>query len=243
VTTRIKKVSAAVAVAAAMAAVPAAASAVTSDGHRTPAAGRSVVLDASQAGFAAKAGAAAKSAADTAKRPVTAVVGEGRVDGQAWKVALTYYPTFPKGFTPPPQTPPPGWPKNQPWPTHKGHSLLCLNVTLGAKSLSGGPLDSCDIVNGPNDTTAVSSGGLWGTKDKGTTGTHLLIVRFDASSPTIAHAVATYRNGHHLTVPAIPLPTTGYRAYAIPVAAGNPLTTVDDYDTHNHLVSHNTQWR
>src|SRR5581483_1630887 len=71
VTTRIKKVSAAVAVAAAMAAVPAVASAVTSDGHRTPAAGRSVVLDASQTGFAAKAGAAAKSAADTAKRPVT----------------------------------------------------------------------------------------------------------------------------------------------------------------------------
>jgi hypothetical protein len=172
------------------------------------------------------------------------VVGEGRVDGQAWKVTLTYYPTFPKGFTPPPQTPPPGWPKNLPWHPHTGHSLICLNVSLGGQSLSGGPLDSCDIVNGPYDLNDGGQGALWGTHDKGTTGTHLLIVRLtNTTGPTTTHAVATYRNGHHLTVPAIPLPGTEDRAYAIPVPAANPLATVDEYDAHYHLTSHTTQWR
>src|SRR5581483_488891 len=134
--------------------------------------------------------------------------------------------------------------KNLPWSPPKGHSLICLSVTLGGTSLSGGPLDSCDIVNGPHDTSDGGHGDLWGTKDKGTTGTHLLIVRLNtAVGQTTTHAVVTFHNGHHLTVPAVPLPGTGYRTYAVPVAADNHIATVDEYDTHNHLTSHTTDWR
>src|SRR5581483_7701606 len=154
---------------------------VTSGGHPAPAAAKSVVIQASKMGLTAAAGTASHRPMGTAQRPSTAVIGEGRVDGEAWKVTETFYPTFPKGYPTPSQTPPPGWPKNLPWSPPKGHSLICLSVTLGGTSLSGGPLDSCDIVNGPHDTSDGGHGDLWGTKDKGTTGTHLLIVRLNTA--------------------------------------------------------------
>ncbi|MER6978231.1 hypothetical protein [Streptomyces carpinensis] len=39
------------------------------------------------------------------------------------------------------------------------------------------------------------------------------------------------------------VPGTTYRAWAAPIPNGHTITAVDQYDTHHHRLSHDTDWR
>ncbi|WP_190018787.1 hypothetical protein, partial [Streptomyces lucensis] len=68
---------------------------------------------------------AAKRSASThrqAPKVVTQVIGEGRMDGHRWSVALEFHPTLPKGYT---------LPKFPDGTTARGTSLLCQRMYIG----------------------------------------------------------------------------------------------------------------
>ncbi|MCX5063873.1 hypothetical protein OOK12_44300 [Streptomyces sp. NBC_00452] len=168
--------------------------------------------------------------------PRSVVVGRGVLGGEPWSVTLTYYATFPKGFTPPS----PSGLLHSPAP--KGHSLLCTNVVIdGApEGHTTDPWAGCTVVDGTRDTDHTTGASLEGNTDKGNTGSRLFLVHPDAA---VAHATMTFRDGRHATAKVAAVPGTAYRAYAIPIASGQSIAAVDEYDAHNRLLNHNTQWR
>ncbi|MCX5287078.1 MULTISPECIES: hypothetical protein [unclassified Streptomyces] len=227
--TRVKKLATAVAAGVAAVGITAAVAAASDTSHRssTPAVSHRAASVARQSvGHPTPPGAPALP---------SVVVGRGVLGGKPWSVTLTYYATFPKGFTPPS---PPGLLHS---PAPKGHSLLCTNVVIdGApEGHTTDPWAGCTVVDGARDTDHTTGASLEGNTDKGTTGGRLFLVHPDAA---VARATMTFRDGRHATAKVTALPGTAYRAYAIPIASGQTIAAVDEYDAHNRLLNHNTQW-
>jgi hypothetical protein len=167
-----------------------------------------------------------------APRVVTQAIGNGRVDGLRWSVALEFYPTLPKGYTP---------------PALKGSSvsatsLLCQRMYIGGVRIDhqGGRWSDCQAVNGANDAQGSGSMGLWGLQDKGTSGTRLMV-----SDPAaeVAYGVLTFSDGSSVKAATVGVPGTGYRAWAAPIADGKTIAVVDQYDGQDHQLTHDTFWR
>ncbi|MFE4413603.1 hypothetical protein [Streptomyces sp. NPDC056821] len=163
----------------------------------------------------------------------SARVGEGTVDGQRWSVALEFYPTLPEGFTLPTQ--PDGT-------TVPGTSLLCQRMYIGGVRIDhqGGRWSDCQPVNGAHDPQGTGSMGLWGLQDKGTSGTRLMVANPEAD---VAYGVLTFSDGSSVKAATVGVPGTDYRAWAAPIPNGKMIATVDQYDTHHHRLSHDTNWR
>ncbi|MFC4031343.1 hypothetical protein ACFO3J_07620 [Streptomyces polygonati] len=174
-------------------------------------------------------------AAPAAPHKVSRLIAHGRVDGQPWSVTLEFYPTWPEGFSVGPL--PPGLPQ-QP----VGGSLLCQRMFIGGVRIDhqGGPWSDCQPVDGTQDPSASGSMGLWGSQDKGTSGTRLFV---SDSGAEVAYGVMTFADGRKTTAPVRTVPGTGYHAWAVAIRDGRTIAVVDEYDAHHHLVSHSTEWR
>jgi hypothetical protein len=181
--------------------------------------------------------AAAHAAADV---PVRRVVGHGRVDGQAWSVTLEYYRSLPAGF-PAAAKALPGAVKGAP-ATTPATGLLCQRMVIGGVLIDhqGGPWADCRPVEGAHDPGAAGSEGLWGSQDKGTSGTRLMVGDTDA---TVAYGVLTFSDGSRATGHAVTVPHTSYRAWAVAIPDGKTIATVDTYDANHHLLSSEDYWR
>ncbi|WP_405657843.1 hypothetical protein [Streptomyces sp. NBC_00079] len=232
-TTQVKKLVTAAAVGVAAVGITAAA-AVASDHHQQD--GASAVR---QTAASTSRESAVPAASVPAPAPKSAVVGRGTLGGKPWSVTLQYYATFPDGYTPPPN---PTFPTLRHMPTPKGHSLLCTRIVIDGEPEGHptGPWVECDIVNGPRDDNHTTRAGLHGNTDKATAGNRLFMAQPETA---VTHAIVTFRDGTHATADVITVPGTAYRAYAIPITTGQSIEAVDEYDAHNHLLKHDTQWR
>ncbi|SFE08754.1 hypothetical protein SAMN05216251_101461 [Actinacidiphila alni] len=166
--------------------------------------------------------------------PVRQLVARGRVDGQAWSVTLEFHPTLPAGYTVEP--PPPGTPQ-KPDPT----SLLCQRMVIGGVRIDhqGGPWADCQPLTGAHDPSWSGSEGLWGLHDKGTTGSRLFV---GDSAPEVAYGVVRLTDGGKLTGRAATVPGTDYHAWAVAVPDGKYIASVDTYDAGHHRLTHETEW-
>ncbi|WP_405657924.1 hypothetical protein [Streptomyces sp. NBC_00079] len=229
-TTQVKKIATATAAGMAVVGITAAA-AVASVGHR----------DNHAATVRESASSAARQPADrttytAAARPKTAVVGRGTLGGRPWSVTLEFYPTWPKGFTPP------TYPERLHIPAPTGRSLLCTQSVIDGVPWQRAtePWADCEVVEGARDDGHTSGTGLRGNTDKGARGNRLLVAHPEAA---VTHAAVTFRDGRRVTADVVSVPGTSYRAYAIPIATGQTIAAVDEYDAHNRLVSHDTEQR
>lgn len=230
-----RKAAAAAAAAAALAGVSLGASAVAAtsgpSAHRADA---SVPVAAQP--VAAQPVAARPAASPRHQRPrvVTQLIGEGRVDGVRWSVALEFHRTLPKGYT---------VPTLLNGTTAHANSLLCQRMTIDGVRIDhqGGPWADCQPVNGTHDPHPAGELGLWGPSDKGTTGTRLIVAN---PQTNVAYAIVTLSNGTHLkATTTTTLPGTTYRAWATAIPNHTTITAVDQYDTHHHRLSHDTKWQ
>jgi hypothetical protein len=166
--------------------------------------------------------------------PLTAGVGRGTVDGQAWTVRLEFYATPPKGFD---TAPVPDLPT-----TPAASSLLCQRMVIGGVRIDhqGGPWADCRAVDGAHDPAASGSMGLWGLHDKGTAGFRLFV---SLPGTGVAYGVMTFTDGTTTTASLRTVPGTGYGAWAVAIRDGRTIAVIDEYDAHHHRVSHSTDWR
>ena len=164
---------------------------------------------------------------------VTQVIGKGRVDGHRWSVALEFHRTLPKDYTLP--TIPDGT-------TAPGTSLLCQRMYIGGVRIDhqGGPWADCQPVTGTQDPHASGEMGLWGLHDKGLSGSRLMVSNPEAD---VAYGVLTLSDGTHVKATTVTVPGTTYRAWAAPIPNGQTITAVDQYDTHDNRLTHDTNWR
>ncbi|MFD3453334.1 hypothetical protein ACFWVC_14275 [Streptomyces sp. NPDC058691] len=167
-----------------------------------------------------------------APRVVTQLIGKGRVDGHRWSVSLEFYRTLPKGYTLP--TSPNGT-------TASGDALLCQRMYIGKVRMDhqGGPWSDCQPVTGAHDPQGSGGMGLWGLQDKGTTGTRLMVSN---PGPEVAYGVLFLSDGTRVRANTVTVPGTDYRAWAAPIADGQTIDAVDQYDAHGHRLSHDTFW-
>ncbi|MGW2443212.1 hypothetical protein [Streptomyces sp. NPDC001675] len=164
---------------------------------------------------------------------VTQLIGNGRVDGHRWSVALEFHRTFPKGYTPP---------KLPDGTAPQGTSLLCQRMYIGGIRIDhqGGPWADCQPVNGTHDPRAAGEMGLWGLHDKGLSGSRLMVSNPETN---VAYGTLTLSDGTHVKATTVTLPGTTYRAWAAPIPNGHTITAVDQYDTHHNRLTHDTNWR
>ncbi|MFF3632708.1 hypothetical protein [Streptomyces sp. NPDC002250] len=184
----------------------------------------------------APAPAAAKHSASAHRKvptTVTQLIGNGRVDGHRWSVALEFHRTFPKGYTPP---------KLPDGTAPQGSSLLCQRMYIGGIRIDhqGGPWADCQPVNGTHDPRAAGEMGLWGLHDKGLSGSRLMVSNPETN---VAYGTLTLSDGTHVKATTATLPGTTYRAWAAPIPNGHTITAVDQYDTHHNRLTHDTNWR
>ncbi|MEV5005725.1 hypothetical protein AB0K74_42575 [Streptomyces sp. NPDC056159] len=164
---------------------------------------------------------------------VTQVIGKGRMDGHRWSVVLEFHRTLPKGDTLP------TFPNGTAAP---GTSLLCQRMFIGGVRIDhqGGPWADCQPVTGTRDPQASRGMGLWGLHDKGLSGSRLMVSNPEAN---VAYGVVSLSDGTQIKATTVTVPGTTYRAWAAPIPNGRTITTVDQYDTHHHRLSHDTYWR
>ncbi|MFF4356402.1 hypothetical protein [Streptomyces sp. NPDC001604] len=164
---------------------------------------------------------------------VTQVIGSGRVDGHRWSVALEFHRTLPKGYT---------LPRLPDGSSAQGTSLLCQRMYIGGVRIDhqGGPWSDCQPVTGTQDPHASGEMGLWGLHDKGLSGSRLMVSNPEAD---VAYGVLTLSDGTHVKATTVTVPGTTYRAWAAPIPNGQTITAVDQYDTHDKRLTHDTNWR
>ncbi|MGW3120718.1 hypothetical protein ACWDBW_26820 [Streptomyces sp. NPDC001107] len=164
---------------------------------------------------------------------VTQVIGSGRVDGHRWSVALEFHRTLPKGYT---------LPRLPDGSSAQGTSLLCQRMYIGGVRIDhqGGPWADCQPVTGTQDPHASVGMGLWGLHDKGLSGSRLMVSNPEAD---VAYGVLTLSDGTHVKATTVAVPGTTYRAWAAPIPNGQTITAVDQYDTHDNRLTHDTNWR
>lgn len=104
----------------------------------------------------------------------------------------------------------------------------------------GGPWTDCQPVDGAHDTDDAQQTGLAGLHDKGTRGERLLVST--TATAEVSYAVVK-AGGVTLTGQVVTVPGTSYHTWAVAIPDGMTISTVDEYDAHQHRVSHDTQWR
>ncbi|MER6421362.1 hypothetical protein [Streptomyces sp. NPDC001137] len=164
---------------------------------------------------------------------VTQVIGSGRVDGHRWSVALEFHRTLPKGYA---------LPRLPDGSSAQGTSLLCQRMYIGGVRIDhqGGPWSDCQPVTGTQDPHASVEMGLWGLHDKGLSGSRLMVSNPEAD---VAYGVLSLSDGSHVKATTVTVPGTTYRAWAAPIPNGQTITAVDQYDTHDNRLTHDTNWR
>ncbi|MFD4607718.1 hypothetical protein ACFWOT_06290 [Streptomyces sp. NPDC058440] len=148
-------------------------------------------------------------------------------------MALEFHRTLPKGYT---------LPKLPDGTTAPGTSLLCRRMFIGGVRIDhqGGPWADCQPVTGTDDPQPAGGMGLWGFHDKGLSGTRLMVSNPEAD---VAYGVVSLSDGTQVKATTATVPGTTYRAWAEPIPNGQTITTVNQYDTHHHRLSHDTNWR
>ncbi|WP_371500045.1 hypothetical protein OG871_26775 [Kitasatospora sp. NBC_00374] len=141
-------------------------------------------------------------------------VGSGVLDGAAWSVTLTYYPTVPADYAPGEKT---------------AGSLVCLRTTFNDRVTN--PYGDCAGVKNPTDT---SPRGMYGQHNL-PNGASLFLAQPAAD---VASATMTFSNTTPTTATTATIPGTAFTAYAIPVPATSHQTTLDEYDTQHRTVGH-----
>jgi hypothetical protein len=159
---------------------------------------------------------------------VSKVVGSGTMDGKAWSVTLEFYPKLPRGHVGPPS------PSVAP---NTAKSLLCQRTVIGGVLVD--PWSGCQAVVGADDP-GTPGAGLWGTTDKGLSGTRIFVGR---PAHEVTHAAIALKGGQRLRAEVKSVPGTGYHAFAIPLGRGQTIASVDQYNARDQRLSHETDWR
>ncbi|MFE0823589.1 hypothetical protein [Streptomyces sp. NPDC058847] len=172
-------------------------------------------------------------AQDEEQRTVARTVGSGIVDGKEWSVTLRFYPEVPEDFPSTDGTS--GFGDSRP----QNPALLCQRVFIGGVQVDhqAGPWAGCSVVAGRDDF--VEGAGLHGLTDKGTSGTRIFVG--NPASGT-ASARLTLDGGTVRTAEVVTLPGTSYRAFALPVADGETIASVDTFDGQGNRLTHETYW-
>ncbi|MET7286211.1 hypothetical protein [Streptomyces sp. NPDC005573] len=159
-------------------------------------------------------------------------VAGGTTDGHRWSVALEFHRTLPKGYTPP---------ADLDGTTAPDTSLLCQRMYIGGVRIDhqGGPWSDCQTVSGTHDPRTSGEMGLWSLHDKGLTGSRLMVADPEAD---VAYGLVTLSDGTRLKATTVTVPGTTYRAWAAPIPDGHTITAVDQYDSHHHRLTHDTNW-
>ena len=163
---------------------------------------------------------------------VRARVAEGTTDGHRWSVALEFHRTLPKDYSLP--TLPDGT-------TTQGTSLLCQRMYIGGVRIDhqGGPWADCQPVTGTQDPHASVEMGLWSLHDKGLSGSRLMVSNPEAD---VAYGIVSLSDGTQVKATTVTVPGTTYRAWAASIPKGQTITAVDQYDTHDNRLTHDTNW-
>ncbi|MGC9380701.1 hypothetical protein [Streptomyces sp. MH13] len=172
-------------------------------------------------------------ARDGEQETVARTVGSGVIDGKEWSMTLRFYPELPEDFPSVDRTSRfgdsrPGDP-----------SLLCQRVFIGGVQVDhqAGPWAGCAVVDGRDDF--VEGAGLHGLTGKGTSGTRIFV-----GNPASGTATAglTLDGGAVRTAEVVTLPGTSYRAFALPIADGETIASVDTFDGQGNRLTHETYW-
>ncbi|MGW8065179.1 hypothetical protein ACVV2G_23665 [Streptomyces ziwulingensis] len=170
---------------------------------------------------------------DEGQRSVARTIGSGIIDGKEWSVTLTFHPDVPENF--PSVDPASGFGDSRPGDP----ALLCQRVFIGGVQVDhqAGPWAGCAVVDGRDDF--VEGAGLHGLTDKGTSGTRIFV-----GNPASGTATArlTLDGGTVRTAEVVTLPGTSYRAFALPVADGETIASVDTFDGQGSRLTHETYW-
>lgn len=160
--------------------------------------------------------------------PTSVVAGSGTLDGKRWSVALEYHAKLPSDF----ET------RGKMGASAPGMGLLCTRVTIGGIRVDhqGGPWADCSLTSrsGSSDGGA----GLFSLTGKGLTGSRVLV---GTPGRNVTRVVVTFTDGDQLQASVKSLIGTQYRAYAVPVASGRTISTVDEYNAANQRVGHETE--
>ncbi|AQS69003.1 hypothetical protein [Streptomyces pactum] len=170
---------------------------------------------------------------DGEQRSVTRSAGSGIIDGKEWSVTLQFYPEVPEGF------PSDDWTSGFGGSRPVDPSLLCQRVFIGGVQVDhqAGPWAGCAVVDGRDDF--VEGAGLHGLSGKGTSGTRIFVGN---PAPGTATARLTLDGGTVRTAEVVTLPGTSYRAFALPVADGETIASVDTFDGQGNRLTHETYW-
>ncbi|MFH8241302.1 hypothetical protein [Streptomyces sp. NPDC018321] len=164
------------------------------------------------------------------------VVRSGSIDGKEWSVTLTFYPDVPDDF---PSTDTGGGSGLGGGPRPEDLSLLCQRVFIGGVQVDhqAGRWAGCSVVDGEADF--VEGAGLHSLTGKGTSGTRIFV-----GNPASGTATArlTLDGGTVRTAEVVTLPGTSYRAFALPIAEGETIGSVDTFDGQGNRLTHETYW-
>ncbi|MGC9495029.1 hypothetical protein [Streptomyces sp. WG7] len=178
------------------------------------------------------------------------VVRSGSIDGEEWSVTLTFYPDAPVGH--PSADAGTGDEADRDadggsdggsgfggGSRPEGLSLLCQRVFIGGVQVDhqAGPWAGCAVVDGRDDF--VEGAGLHGLSGKGTSGIRIFVGN---PAPGTATARLTLDGGTVRTAEVVTLPGTSYRAFALPVADGETIASVDTFDGQGDRLTHETYW-
>jgi hypothetical protein len=176
---------------------------------------------------------ATRHAQDEEQRTVARSVGSGIIDGKEWSVTLEFYPEVPKDF------PSSEWTSGFGDSRPEDPSLLCQRVFIGGIQVDhqAGPWAGCAVVDGRHDFS--EGAGLHGLSDKGASGTRIFVGN---PAPGTATARLTLDGGTVRTAEVVTLPGTSYRAFALPIADGETIASVDTFDIRGNRLTHETYW-
>ena len=149
-----------------------------------------------------------------ATKSVSRSLGQGVLDGKTWSAQLVYYPTTPANYA----------------PGHNPKGLVCIAVSINGKATSG--YGECDGVTGPHDTS--TDLGMYGQSSYAG-GSSLF---FGQPVADVASATMTFTNSGPVTVQKVTIPGTDFSAYAIPVAAGQHMKGLNEYNAKHQVVGH-----
>jgi len=149
-------------------------------------------------------------------KSVSRVLGQGVMNGKSWSAKLVYYPTTPANYA----------------PGHNPKSLVCIAVTINGKATNDGYGAECDGVSGPHDPS--TDLGMYG-QDYYPGGSSLF---FGQPVADVASATMTFTNSGPVTVQKVTIPGTDFSAYAIPVAAGQHMKGLNEYNAKHQVVGH-----
>ncbi|MET9994316.1 hypothetical protein ABZ061_32835 [Streptomyces mutabilis] len=174
------------------------------------------------------------------------VVSSGDIDGKEWSVTLTFHPEVPDDF--PSADTAAGDTADRDADGGSGFgggsrpedlSLLCRRVFIGGVQVDhqAGRWAGCSVVDGEADS--VQGAGLHSLSGKGLSGTRIFVG--NPASGTVT-ARLTLDGGAVRTAQVVTLPGTSYRAFALPVAEGETIASVDTFDGQGNRLTHEAYW-